>query len=117
MDLLLQATPSGCIRGMPLSSVYTEVMCLNFTAAPLKGTCRKSTETSIPVIIKKILLKLLIILLPSALYVALDAQFIGGIKGQHIRFIPRAASPVATQTSHGKVLVSWVYNFLPNRVG
>jgi hypothetical protein len=94
-----------------------EVMYLNFIAAPLKGTCRKSTETSIPVIIKKILLKLLIILLSSALYVALDAQFIGGIKGQHIRFVSRAASPVTAQTFHSKVLVSLVYNFFPNRVG
>jgi hypothetical protein len=102
---------------MPLSSVYTEVMYLNFTAAPLKGTCRKSTETSIPAIIKKILLKLLIILLSSALYVALDAQFIGGTESQHSRIVSCPASSVTAQTSHRQVFISYVNKFFPNRVG
>ena len=48
---------------------------------------------------------------------ALNAKFVGCGKGQHSWIVCRAASLVATETSHGKVLVPRIYSLLANRVG
>lgn len=47
----------------------------------------------------------------------LDAQFVSGIKSQHIWFVSRSTSLVTAQTSHGKILVSRIYDLFPDRVG
>jgi len=58
-----------------------------------------------------------LISLSYTIYVALNAQFIGGVERQHGWIVSRPATQVTAQTFHCEVLISLVYGLFPNGVG
>jgi hypothetical protein len=93
-----------------------DVIYLNFKAPPLLDVSGNSNVTKNTVIIAKIVVKPFFILLSLPFRVAIKAQFIGIAEGQHSWIVSSPASSVTTQTLHGEVFVSWIYDFFTDGV-